>query len=507
MKKLILLIVPILFIGLSEAQNTQNFALKDSSNLCKKNYMRQFEYENNISPFAPKKKSNWAIGLDLGLPLISGDFAPSARSIGASLKVRKGFTSFFSVRYQALFLQAKGQELRPRVINNNTVYANYKTRMFDNTLQAVFSIGNVNRNKRQSKVIFNLFVGAGATTAFSQADYYSENGALYDYSGIANQETWGDRFFVRHQLNDLHDGKYETNTTPKNGNYPAIKDTRILPTLVFGGGLDFYLTKRIDLALEYRHSRHFDDYLDGVYAGRNNDVLNYLSMGLNFKIGKREEPTYWQNPVANHYDDVAELKRTISPEYIGEKVDEKLSTIDLDKDGVPDYRDAETGTPLGASVDATGKALDSDNDGVANYKDEEPNTPSGAQADALGRTIKQVTTSTPTNNSSVVRDNITWNVYFNSGSSTLTKEYNATILDAATFLLSYPNRTANLSGFADTSSNDSYNLELSKKRANYVKQQLISLGVSADRINVNYFGESESKGVSKVNRRVSITVE
>ncbi|MEZ4916424.1 MAG: OmpA family protein [Chitinophagales bacterium] len=507
MKKLILLIVPILFFGISTAQNTQEFALKDSSNLCKRNYMRQYDYENNISPFAPKKKSNWAVGFDIGMPIISGDFAPTGKSIGASLKVRKGITSFFSVRYQGLFLQAKGQDINTRIVNGNNVYANYKTRMFDNTLQAVFSVGNVNRNKRQSKVIFNFFVGGGATTAFSQADYYDENATLYDYSDIANQETWGDRFFVRHQLNQLQDGKYETNSTPKNTDYPMIKDTRILPTLVLGGGIDVYLSKRIDLALEYRHSRHFDDYLDGVYAGRNNDVLHYLSAGLNFKIGKREEPTYWQNPVANNYDDVAELKRNVSPEFIGEKVDEKLNSIDLDKDGVPDYRDAETGTPLGATVDATGKAIDSDNDGVADYKDEEANTPAEAQADALGRTIKLVT-STPTNNtSSVAQDNIRWNVFFNSGASTLTKEYNAVILDVASFLLSYPHRTADISGYADSSSNDAFNLELSKKRANYVKQQLVSLGVNADRLNVNYYGEAEATGTSKVNRRVSIVVE
>ncbi|MCB0540656.1 MAG: OmpA family protein, partial [Bacteroidetes bacterium] len=138
---------------------------------------------------------------------------------------------------------------------------------------------------------------------------------------------------------------------------------------------------------------------------------------------------------------------------------------------------------------------------------EEANTPAEAQADALGRTIKLVT-STPTNNtSSVAQDNIRWNVFFNSGASTLTKEYNAVILDVASFLLSYPHRTADISGYADSSSNDAFNLELSKKRANYVKQQLVSLGVNADRLNVNYYGEAEATGTSKVNRRVSIVVE
>lgn len=472
--------------------------------------MRQYDYENNISPFAPKKKSNWAIGFDIGMPIISGDVSPLGRSVGASIKVRKGITSFFSLRYQGLFIQAKGRETTTRTINGNTVYGNYRARMFDNTLQAVFSVGNVNRNKRQSKVIFNFIVGAGASTSFTQADYLQQNGAEYDYSGIARQETWGDHFFVQHQLNQLLDGKYETNTTPKNSDYPMIKDTRILPTLVFGGGIDIYLSKRIDLALEYRLSKHFDDYLDGINAGRGNDALHYLSAGLNFKIGKREEPTYWQNPVADHYDEVAELKRSISPEYINQLVDEKLATMDMDKDGVPDYRDAETGTPIGASVDATGRAIDSDGDGVADYKDEEANTPANAQADALGRTIKVVSTttsSTNNNTSTVAQDNINWNVFFASNQYQPSKEYNAIILDAAVFLLSYPHRSAKVNGYADTSSNDKYNLELSKKRANYVKDQLVKLGVNADRIEVNYYGESESTGTSLVNRRVSIIAD
>lgn len=65
-------------------------------------------------------------------------------------------------------------------------------------------------------------------------------------------------------------------------------------------------------------------------------------------------------------------------------VDTNGCESDFDKDGVPDTQDKCPNTPAGVGVDSTGCAIDTDNDGVSNTLDKCPNTTAGITVDSTG---------------------------------------------------------------------------------------------------------------------------
>ncbi|MGB1248516.1 MAG: OmpA family protein [Chitinophagales bacterium] len=506
MKKIFTLLFMTCIFSLTFAQ--VDFALKDSSHLKEKHYDNQYAYEVFESSFAPKKKNNWAIGFDIGMPVIHGDVKyPQMLSGGASFKIRKGFNHFFSLRWQSLFARARGMNSTSFDYNGIETFGNYETHITDHTIQGVFSLGNVNYHKRKSKLIFNIFIGTGVSTVFNRMNLLDENGTAYDFSAFNDPSSLENRKQNRKDVKELLDDSYETIVEPTNAAH--IKDTRILPTLVIGAGLDFKVSKRVDLALEYRMSKHFTDYLDGVKTETATDKMSYLSMGLNFKIGKNDEPTYWTNPLISDYDNMAQMRKDVTPSQIEEMLERKLDSLDTDGDGVLDKFDVEVATPRGASVDAKGRAIDSDKDGVPDIYDIEPDTEPGAQVDVVGRTIVVEST-----NSSANQEEI-WHVFFESGSYKVASSYSDVLLNVVSYAASHPTKSILISGHTDPRSSDDFNMELSQMRATEVKKELEELGIPRDRMETRFFGEKElfvdlpendNSAKQKLNRRVTISI-
>lgn len=414
---------------------------------------------------------------------------------------------------------------RPLTPGGEFTYPNYKTRMTDNTLQGVFRLNNANFHKRNPKVLFKLIVGAGVATSFTQQNLLDENGMPYDYSEIADVETFGDRRFVANQLNNLVSDNYETVVEPTSSE-ASFRSTRILPSVMFGAGLDFYLSKAVDLSLEGRISRHFTDNLDGLVSGSGEDWFIYLSAGLNFKLGKNRQAVQWENPLASAYDDLMTLKQNQDLDYIfqdldgdgvpdyidqdlntppGVRVDTKGVPLDSDGDGVPDYLDKEPFTPKGAEVDEFGVAIDSDGDGVPDIFDLEPNTPKGALVDVSGRQIKGGSGDAGAINN--------WAIFFDTDGFRIKNEYNAVVNNVATYLAENPEVKVKLVGYADTRYTAEYNLQLSNRRVNEVANRFKALGIDESRIQTEAKGDSkvvvdvDSKASLKhqLNRRVTIT--
>ena len=80
------------------------------------------------------------------------------------------------------------------------------------------------------------------------------------------------------------------------------------------------------------------------------------------------------------------------------------------------------------------------------------------------------------------------------------------------FIDGYPNRNIRIEGHTDSSGSDSFNLNLSQKRADAVKALLVDYGVAAARIEAIGMGESlpvadnnTESGKAK-NRRVDIII-
>ena len=81
-----------------------------------------------------------------------------------------------------------------------------------------------------------------------------------------------------------------------------------------------------------------------------------------------------------------------------------------------------------------------------------------------------------------------------------------------TFLREHPDRTLLIEGHTDSTGSDSYNLELSQRRAEAVRNFLTSQGISADRILARGYGESypvttnTTEAGRQQNRRVEVVI-
>lgn len=83
------------------------------------------------------------------------------------------------------------------------------------------------------------------------------------------------------------------------------------------------------------------------------------------------------------------------------------------------------------------------------------------------------------------------NITFAFNDATLNPAFMGTLDRVASTLLEYNQTTINLTGHTDNIGSDSYNINLSRQRANSVAQYLISHGVPASRISVHGYGKSQ----------------
>jgi len=81
-----------------------------------------------------------------------------------------------------------------------------------------------------------------------------------------------------------------------------------------------------------------------------------------------------------------------------------------------------------------------------------------------------------------------------------------------TFLREHPDRTLLIEGYTDSTGSDSYNMELSQRRAEAVRNFLAANGISADRIVARGYGESypvttnTTEAGRQQNRRVEVVI-
>lgn len=172
--------------------------------------------------------------------------------------------------------------------------------------------------------------------------------------------------------------------------------------------------------------------------------------------------------------------------------------IDSDGDGVEDSVDRCPGTPPGAPVDAVGCELDSDGDGVVDRLDRCPGTKPGTEVDATGCPIVTVIN--------------LQNVNFRINSAEL-RDTAEEILDEDTAtLLNNPDVMIEVAGHTDSTGQASYNMDLSQRRANTVRDYLIANGVDADRIVAKGYGQEQpiaDNGTAEgrtLNRRVELRI-
>ena len=109
-------------------------------------------------------------------------------------------------------------------------------------------------------------------------------------------------------------------------------------------------------------------------------------------------------------------------------------------------------------------------------------------------------------------DPVNLTVYFDYDKATLTSQASALVREAAARALENDIENVVVSGNTDTSGSSAYNQVLSERRARVVHDALVANGVSADRIRMDAFGESNlatqtPDGTREpLNRRTDVTI-
>jgi len=422
--------------------------------------------------------------------------------------------------------------------NPTRVYYNFKTTYGDLFLQGVVNLNNVNFYKEQSK--WNVFVsaGIGGMAYRVKVDALDASGNPYDFSNVPQLSSNNTLFnfsearrMVINELRDnILDGEYESLAeghtdeqgiklgTDANGNdrYFVVN-----PALSGSAGFRFRLSRRLDLSLEHRIVWTNDDLIDGQRwaewpAGTataetgDADLYQTTLIGLNFRLGPGEESMWWTNPLTESYRNNANIKDKLDkldqdsdgdgiadlfdkePDTPDDAiVDGQGRTLDTDADGYPDYLDEEPFSPKGAQVNNKGVAYDADNDGVPDIFDVEPNTEPGYLVDVKGRAIKFPEPPKPAEPVVSTANCSFPSIHFDLDKDKIKPEFYPELYYVARVMREDPGLLVQLSGHTDNRNSDTYNMNLSQRRAENVKNFLIkNFGIASSRIQIDYKGET-----------------
>jgi outer membrane protein OmpA-like peptidoglycan-associated protein len=173
--------------------------------------------------------------------------------------------------------------------------------------------------------------------------------------------------------------------------------------------------------------------------------------------------------------------------------------IDSDADGIPDFRDHCPRNKKGALVDNFGCPADSDDDGVPDGLDDCPETSPGLAVDNFGCV-----------DLADLEKSITLNIKYRPGSFEIDHFSRQKLDSLIVILLSAPKVRIEINGYTDNEGKYGQNLELSRKRANRVRDYLVSLGIDSKRITpigrgeTNFISNNHSPDGRQLNRRVEI---
>ena len=176
-----------------------------------------------------------------------------------------------------------------------------------------------------------------------------------------------------------------------------------------------------------------------------------------------------------------------------------------DADAVPDYLDKCPDTPAGVAVDAVGcplaGAADADADGVADGDDHCADTPAGVRVDTRGCPLAGE------------RIAIVTNINFDFDRAAVRDDVKPRLSRVIELLKEMPDLDVQIVGYTDDIGSLQYNLALSVRRAESVRNYIVTRGVESARLSVAGRGKSDplvSNATPQgraVNRRVEFVVQ
>ena len=281
-------------------------------------------------------------------------------------------------------------------------------------------------------------------------------------------------------------------------------------------------------AVEYGFKNGFSLRADADYYDKDSRLFA-INLLKRFGTGKKAVPAPVA-PLDSDHDGIADNEDRCPGTATGVVVDSRGCEVDSDKDGVPDREDNCPGTAAGRQVDAQGCELlmDHDHDGVADESDRCPDTPAGVGVDAQGCELDSdgdhvvdsqdrcpdtlAGTAVDAQGCKLHETIVLKGVTFATASANLIGESRAVLDEVVETLRRNPDLRLEIAGYTDSRGSRGYNLGLSQKRAEAVRDYLISREIAADRLQARGYGPDDpvadngTREGRAANRRVELHI-
>ncbi|HEV7380492.1 MAG TPA: OmpA family protein [Dyadobacter sp.] len=447
------------------------------------------DYNPKASYDGPYKMNTWSISAHFGPSMFFGDlreydFWPVTKTsadrhkesgtIQGGISINKQLSYLFGARLDGSLGNLRGMKSR----NYNRYFeGNYADVSLSGTVNLKGLLLGPNKMKR-----WKVDVYAGVGRVFYDATAYDLTG------GVKVRET----------------GK---------------KNDWVIPT---GLNVNYELTSRLDLGLDFRLNHVNSDYLDATWGGDYDRTpeLNGIKQRKSSRQGNSELDKYGYGAIQLTY----KLgKKPLKVKKVDGKWDYKP------EDGYYNLRYTDPKVLLKApkiltleEMDSVAKAnrpkdidprllLDTDGDGVSDFFDKEPNSPAGAIVDGSGRVLDFDTYVKNALATGAACSEIFANVQFETDKNVIKPEFQEILKNVAQ-LMNKNGCRLQLAGHADRRATDRYNMALSRRRVDAVKNFLINEAGLTDpsKVIVDYFGafkpiaDSATKAGLQKNRRVEL---
>ena len=398
-----------------------------------------------------KKFSHWSITLEGGLNRFDGDIKQKYNEIIPNALNK--FSYGGSLEYTLTPVWSMGLEYYYLPLEAKADYYSVKNKMHSVDYFMAFNLLKAFYKNTNTK--WGLWATIGGGICFYSVDYLTANNGK----------------------GDVKIGGY----FGPDDNY-KIDDGRAL-TVPLGMLIEYNFSKNFALGTKFQYRSYNKDNLDGRNLfGVTNDFVQLGTLQLRWKFDAKNKNHTRNINVALFNDDITRKDL----DAVEKKVDK------LNKDMlivVPEVERLKSTLP---NLENRVKKLediicpdgpDTDGDGVPDCRDKEPNTPAGNQVDFWGRTIKS-------GGSSIDESAF---IYFDFDKTDLDAEARKAIDIAAKKLQAYPSLVVEVRGFTDNMGTTPYNNDLSQRRADKVRNELVkTYGIEPNRVIANGKGKFNS---------------
>lgn len=374
--------------------------------------------------------NKWSVDVNAGLskpttPFVPGYYTENTNFFHVDLGARYMFNPKFGFKL----------DLGYDSFENEKNSADFKGQYYRTNLQGVVNLGRVLNFEDFSKRI-NFQIHAGPGYSFMKSNNFNGNDEMVNLlTGLTGQFKLSERVAL-------------------NADFTMINNIR--QTYSYDGTV--VLNRDADRAF--------------------NGTLYNATLGLSIYLGKNDTHADW-------YFEKDDETISILEDRIA-----KMETMmnDTDRDGVPDYLDAENNTTTGVAVDTKGRAVDLNKNGVPDelerYIDKKLNGSEVNNNDGSGSlNIKDAKSTLELINQGYI------SVFFDTDSFN-PKSYSTNVIYfVINYLKSNPSANLDIIGSADSRGNDEYNKSLSQKRAEKVKSIIEKAGIDGTRLNIVPQGE------------------